>query len=422
MSSERSILVHPFSRGIYYLLLSTIPFYRLRHGFPLLPLDWYLAIILLVIMGMHLVMTKQLPPNFFNRLNFWFLLFLGVNFVSNLLSPYSSFAFSQMFTLIQAFGFITINLFFLDDRVVLYRLPLVLGLSIGVNSLIASLGYFMGMTYLNTWDDLFLTIGLTDGSNSLSLMCVFVLPLLIFCMVNAETGRAFLLYLSLIFINIGGIISSGSRGGFLIFFVMAFMVLVANRKRFQPRFFGLVISGFALVVVLVGGAVPDEYFEHQKTLVSGTQDSSLQRRAAYLRVGLRSFLEHPLLGTGTFTFPKIWINSRETLFFEMVERPTHNVYLQVLVGTGLTGLLIFFGLLSRVLGDFIAGIRYLHMPGREYEKNMATAYLIAFLTLCSYGLVKNLLDHKLFILILPVSQVLFSYSRGIWQADATDPE
>lgn len=421
MSSEPSILAHPFSRGIYYLLLSTIPFYRLRHGFPLLPLDWYLAMVLLIIMGIHLVMTKRLPPNFFNRLNLWFLLFLGVNFVSSLLSSYSSFAFSQMFTLVQAYIFIAINLSFLDDRVIFYRLPLVLGLSIGINSLIASLGYFAGMTYLNTWEGQFVTTGLTLGANSLSLMCVFVLPLMIFCMVNAETGRAFLLYLSLVVVNIGGLISSESRGGFLNFFIMAFMLMIANRQRFQPRFFGLVISGFALAVVLVGGAVPDEYFERQKTLISDTQDTSLQRRAAYLRVGLRSFLEHPLLGAGTGTFPKIWVNSKETRFFKMVERRTHNVYLHVLVGTGLTGLLIFFGLLFRVVGDFIAGIRYLHIPGREYEKNMAMAYMIAFLSLCSYGLVKNLLDHKLFILILPVSQVLFFYSRGIWQAAAADP-
>ncbi len=57
-------------------------------------------------------------------------------------------------------------------------MPLVLGLSIGLNSLIASLGYFFGMEFLNTYDGEFLTIGATVGANGLATMCVFIIPIL----------------------------------------------------------------------------------------------------------------------------------------------------------------------------------------------------------------------------------------------------
>jgi O-antigen ligase len=137
----------------------------------------------------------------------------------------------------------------------------------------------------------------------------------------------------------------------------------------------------------------------------------LRRRAAYIRVGLRSFVENPFIGAGTGSFPKIWVQSRETLYFKMQERPTHNVYLEVLVESGLIGLLLFLGMLSQAFRDILNSLRHFDLNGNELLKAMGNAYMISFLVICSYGLIKNLLDFKLFILILSVSQIIHLISR-----------
>jgi putative inorganic carbon (hco3(-)) transporter len=411
MSSDTSILTHPLSQTIYYLLLSTIPFYYWRQAFPGIPFDWLLAIILFIIIFVHMVSTKRLPDIFFNNLNIWFSLFFLVNIVSSLFSEFRDHALTELLVIFQAYLYVVINLFFLNEEGISNKLPLVLGLSIGLNSLIASLGYFFGMEYMNTWDGVVLTTGVTRGANTLALMCVFVIPLLVHKMLKARSTGAFFLYAGLVFINICGIISSESRGGFLHLIIVTMLILFFNRHLFQPRFLGIAISLLAFGVVIVGTAIPDDYFERQKTLVAEEKDNSLRRRAAYIRVGMRSFVENPFIGTGTGTFPKIWVESNETLYFKMEERPSHNVYLQVLVESGLIGLLLFLGMLSQAFRDILHSLRRFDLNGNERLKAMGNAYMISFLVICSYGLIKNLLDFKLFILILSVSQIIYLISQ-----------
>jgi putative inorganic carbon (hco3(-)) transporter len=410
MSSDRTILTHPLSQAIYFLLLSTIPFYQWRQNFPVIPFDWFLALILLIIIFIHLVSSKKLPPVFFNNLNIWFVLFFLVNIISSLFSEFRNTSLLALLVIIQAYGFIVINLFFLTEKAVINQLPLVLGLSIGLNSLIASLGYFFGMEFLNTYNDRFLTIGATAGSNALAIMCVFIIPLLFYKMVHADSAGFFFLYMGLILINISGIISSQSRGGFLHLIVIAILLIIFNRHRFQPRFLGIVISVLAFGLIIVGTVIPDDYFDRQRSLLAEEKDLSLRRRAAYVRVGVASFMENPLLGTGTGSFPIIWSQSREAMFFKMEKRPSHNVYIQVIVDSGLIGLLIYIGLLSQVFRDMLGSIQRYGLKGDEQMKALGIAYLTSFLVVCSYGLIRNILDDKLFILILSVSQVFYLLS------------
>jgi O-antigen ligase len=157
----------------------------------------------------------------------------------------------------------------------------------------------------------------------------------------------------------------------------------------------------------VAVAIPDEYFERQKTLLAEEQqqDTALQRRQAYIRVGLASFLENPIIGTGTFTFPQIWVNSIESRFFKMAERGAHNTYLDTMVGVGLVGLLVLFGLLFRIFKDFMTALGNFEVTGDEVMHGITQAYLISFLCLVVYCLFKTMLDNKMFILLISISQV-----------------
>jgi putative inorganic carbon (hco3(-)) transporter len=192
------------------------------------------------------------------------------------------------------------------------------------------------------------------------------------------------------------------------------LLVIFNRHRFQPRFLGIVVSAIAFGLIIVGTVIPDAYFDRQKSLLAEEKDLSLRRRAAYIRVGIQSFFENPLLGTGTGSFSKVWVDSREAMFFKMEERPSHNVYLQVLVDSGLIGLLIYLGLLIQVFRDILRSFQQYEFKKDDQMKALGIAYMTSFLVICSYGLIRNILDDKLFILIISISQVffLFSFERG----------
>lgn len=411
MSSDSTIFTHPLSQFFYYSVLCTIPFYYWRQITPFLPVDWYITGILGIVVFIYLVNQKHMPALFFNNLNKWFLFFFFINIVSTFFSPYQSASVSGLIILVQVYVFIFLNLTFLTEKGLVNILPFVLAASVGFNGLIASLDYFLGIKLFYVSESA-RSYGVTTGANNLSLMSVFVLPLLMNKLLNAKSPVGFFGSLLLILLNIAGLISSESRGGFLIFFVMTTMVLYINRNRFQPRFFGLAISIIGLCMLLVATAIPDAYFKRQQSLLSTEQDTSIQRRTAYIKVGIESFLNHPILGTGTFTFPQVWLDSRETMFFKMTERGAHNTYLDTLVGMGLIGLFVFLCILVRVFRDFITAIQNFDLVNDHVMKEMASAYMVSFLTVLAYCLLKTLIDHKFFILSVSISQVLYFISKN----------
>lgn len=410
MSSDESILTHPVSQVLYYFLLSTIPFYIWRQVTPVIPVDWYITIALGGIVSVYLITRKEIPAAFFNNLNKWLILFFIVNFISSLLSPYPGTSQSGMITLFQIYVFIFLNIAFLTEKGIFTILPVVLAVSSGMNGMFAGLDYFFGVTPFYE-KEVVRAFGLTLGANNLSFMSLFAIPPITNKLFNTESPRLFFFYGILILFNIAGLVSSESRGGFLVLCIMVIMILIINRHRFQPRFFGLIISVSALFMVLIMVAVPKSYFERQQSLLSENKDASIQRRTAYITVAMQSFWENPVLGTGTSTFPQVWLNSRQTLFFEIDDRGVHNTYLDVLVGSGLIGLTLFFGLLFQVLRNFIIGMQNFDLTGDIEKKEMVNSFFVSFLTVMVYCLLKTLMDHKYFILSLALSQLIFFISE-----------
>jgi O-antigen ligase len=254
--------------------------------------------------------------------------------------------------------------------------------------------------------------GLTSGANNMAVWSIMAIPPLIYKFMNATSPGRFFGWLFLTILAIVGLISSESRAGFLIFLIMLIMVFYSNRSLFQPRFLGLAISGISLCFLMVAVAIPDEYFERQKTLLAEEQqqDAALQRRQAYIRVGLASFFENPILGTGTFTFPQVWVNSIEARFFKMTERGAHNTYLDTMVGLGIVGLLVLLGLFFRIFKDFMNALSNFEMIGDEPMHGITQAYLVSFVCLVVYCLFKTMLDNKMFILLISISQVVYILS------------
>nr|WP_274611040.1 O-antigen ligase family protein [Rhodovibrio sodomensis] len=211
-----------------------------------------------------------------------------------------------------------------------------------------------------------------------------------------------------------GLISTESRGGFVNLVAVVFLLAVQFRHFFHPRYLGLFVGGVSAAMVLIVVLVPQEYIQRQASLqllvewVTGdgrelASDAALDRRAGYIQVAFDAFPRHPVLGTGPDTFKEIWANSRQARWFEMSERPAHNTYLEVLIGNGIVGLAAFLALLLVTYRNYAGAERLLRQHGDETSAHLIGAYKIAFLSVLIYFLVKSGIDHKYFILALPLS-------------------
>ncbi|MFW6367401.1 MAG: O-antigen ligase family protein, partial [bacterium] len=213
-------------------------------------------------------------------------------------------------------------------------------------------------------------------------------------------------------INILGIISTESRAGFLNMMLILALSLYTERHRFHPRFLGIVMAGAGIIVMVAILAVPEQYIARQSTILEGTQaDVSTQRRAAYIDVGIRSFLHHPIIGTGTQTFSQVWVNSQEALRFKREERGAHNTYIEVVVGSGLLGLAFFGMLLLQCLMNYTKAVHLYREADDAENMSLAKAYRLSFVSVLISFLFKSGLDHKMFLLAIPLSQTALNLAR-----------
>jgi len=412
-----SILTHPLLQLVYYLTIFSIPYYRWRTlsaQYPFLKIDWLLVMFLASIVVPYFLLQKRFPETLKSNLWPWILLFFVVNLISSCLSRYPSAAFDGVLTLILSYLFIAINLIFITPEGFCRIMPVVLGLSVGIGAFLTIIGYFFHIPMFSVGLGLgFRGAGPTIGANNMALMCIFTLPLLVHWVLYGRTRLSRLLALVLIVVNVLGVVSTASRGGFLNLIFMSILISFEQRRRFNPRYLGILIAGFGFAFIAGLMVVPGSYFERQKTLAKGIHsDPSLSRRSGYLKVGWDSFKENPVLGKGTLCFGKVWAKSITARRFKMEERPAHNTYMDVLVGTGILGLIIFLLMLWRAFTNFSQAKKIFRGLGNIEMASLVGAYRLSFVSVLIYFFVKSGIEHKFFLLALPLSEVAFRLARG----------
>jgi len=112
----------------------------------------------------------------------------------------------------------------------------------------------------------------------------------------------------------------------------------------------------------------------------------------------------------------------ETRWFDMEKRPAHNTYVEVLIGTGLVGLASFLILLAFVFRNYVNAEHMLRRAGEDRAAHLVGAYKIAFLAILIYFFVKSGIDHKYFILAIPLSVAVLRYAKNRVAGLARQPE
>ncbi len=390
---------------IFYLTIFYIPFFKWRSIGPL-KIHWLLAAINMLIVGIYLLTNKRLPEQLIkSKIMPLFLIFLIINFISSMLSPYTDAAFKGYNLLILDFIFIIFNLIMLEYKGFTKWLPLVLIYSVSINNFLAILGsYFNVQSFVYEGRG----IGGTIDPNNAALMTNFITPLVLNFFFNAKEFKNKLLYFIIFLINLLGILATESRAGFLVFILVVSVTLFENRKKFHPKNLGLIVAIGSITIFLGIFFTPEAFVNRITNITKGkSADVSILRRTDYQRVGIEAFFKKPILGWGTLTFKRIWYLSDKSLKYAHSERPAHNTYLEVLVGTGIIGLIAFVWILLRVYMNFSYSLKVFNYLKNEQIVSLIRGYKTGFMAILFYFFFKSGIEHKYFLLAIPLSD--FAY-------------
>jgi len=180
-------------------------------------------------------------------------------------------------------------------------------------------------------------------------------------------------------------------------------------KRLTPRYVGLVALILTLGLAGAMVSIPESVVQRMASLSGDEQDSSIGRRVSYLYVGWDAFLQHPWLGVGLDGFREVYAQSDYAREFEKEgktnKRAAHNTYVEVAVGTGITGLIGFGLLIYMTLRDFHRARQTLLRQQREKLADLVHAYRLSFWALLFFFLFLSSLYLEYFWLGLAISQV-----------------
>lgn len=407
----------------YYAVITLIPFGAYRATADGVKLDWLLAGAALLVVGLQSLARRRLPQDLKNPLWLWWLGLLMVFIASLYISPWPETVVHNIRNLLVAGMFMGLTMALVDCRAYLSYLPEVLIASISTGSAAAVLGFIFHLELFEDAGSFARGTGLTADPNNLALFVIFVTPLLADRLVHARGGLR-LYYLVALLINIAALITTYSRGG-LLGFVLCLLLLGWNyRSHFRPRRLGIGLAVAMLSGVILAASVPASYWERQMSLAKGT-DFALQRRSSYLVVGWQAFKESPLLGHGAGTFRDIYGESAMGAAFaregKTRRRFAHNSYLEMLVGTGSLGFILYAGMLGYAWLSLRRASRAWKNRGDSRLAQLTTGYLISLTITILYLAIFSEPLHKYLLLLLALSQLAVRHAASPRTAEPAGP-
>lgn len=404
-----------------YGMVALIPFGAFRKiyiGQFELNVPWILAAIVLVVLILQFLLRQRSWLVLKDRIWVWLLLFLGVMSLSAFYSIYKETPIADIKLWMAALLFIALCFVLISPHGLHHHLPKILIFSVFVSAQLGVIGFFFGI-------DLFAReqisgtfsrgLGGAIDANNMALMVIATLPLVVHCWLTSQTMRHRLLYLTIFMLNLVAVGTTYSRGGFLVLLLSLLLMLWEFRRFNKPKYLGFFLFVLCAASVSFVHMMPDSFWERQTSLVSWS-DSSLTRRTSYLFVAQDAFVEHPFIGSGPGAFREIFKDSiyarvdDET--GEAKPRYAHNTYLEVLVGTGALGMLIFLMILYLTLRGFsIAKQRYLSQ-GNTHLASLMGAYKLYFMLIMLYLLIFSEPFHKLMLLAFALSPLALRFAKA----------
>ena len=177
---------------------------------------------------------------------------------------------------------------------------------------------------------------------------IAVIPFVIFGILR-ESSKMKLFYIGSLVILLVELLNTYSRGGYLAFLVVLFLIIF-----FFTRFNFLVVFSAVAVGVLALPLLPPQYVERFQTITALSsenqsavyEEASFRGRTSEILTGLTMFADHPLLGVGAANYPVNYQKYAQIIGLEVrtEQREAHSLYVEILAETGIIGFSTFMGI------------------------------------------------------------------------------
>jgi O-antigen ligase len=210
----------------------------------------------------------------------------------------------------------------------------------------------------------------------------------------------------------GSVVLSLSRGGLIaVIAEFAFLLVFCMRSKYRHTSTGLVVGAILLVLLFLSLFDTSVIFERVATLGHVADEGVAGDRLMIARDGLKMFALHPVTGWGLGAFPAIYPHFR-SFYTNLFVNQAHNDWLQLLVETGIVGMLL--------------TIWFLFLVYRRGFKNARRWYREprAALNLAALAAITGLLVHSFsdFNLHIPANAALFFVMCGLVFSGPDDQE
>ncbi len=220
----------------------------------------------------------------------------------------------------------------------------------------------IGMAFSGVWDGtLFFLSGGTHqvrpiaghgDNNEFALLIDMTIPLVFYLWRQSEEKLVRIACLVVVFLFVGAVMATRSRGGFAGMALMGILVAFFSRRR---------ILALIMVGVLGAGIIafsPSKVTERLQTIETADQDSSFMGRVIAWKISTLIALDRPLIGGGFYAVQNwdVWVHfwpEFDRLSFIPTAQPdttkahaAHSVYFEVLGDLGFPGLAIFLGMVG----------------------------------------------------------------------------
>lgn len=410
-----------FKRPIlaYYSIIFFVPFSTLRQlsgAYDFLTISKLAGAILVVIVAFHFFFHRGEALKMSSNLWKWLVIFMMVCLVSAVASDFSPLPFEDLRGLITAYLVFAMSLFFISRDRLAHGLPRVIIASVTLNALLSLVGYALNIETLTmdvTAKSLKRAVGASGNPNHFACMVIFAIPLIIHGFATARNQARRLFFAAALGICVLAVIFTFSRSGALVLAATLVFSVLPLLPRLRPRMLGFLPLGALVLGLAAILLVPRTYWERQATLGSG-DDASISRRLSYVDVGLSAFADRPLIGQGPGMFQEIYSRTQIAQAFGAgdLARAAHNTYMEVLVGSGLLGIIPFLLLILTALGNFIRSARRLVAAGDRETAMLVWAYTASFVSILAYFFMLSSETYKYFWLSLALSQVCANLAAG----------
>ncbi len=413
----------------YYAIVFLIPYgaFRKIGG---INVPWLFAGLLVLIIIRRIVVEKRLPDYFRANLLAPMVILVIIGLLSARLSPFPEVAYKNTALHAAAIVFVVLGMAFLSRDGFHRTLPKVLITSISIGSVLALLGFFFHISLFAKSPKSGIysrSVGASIDANNLSLMTIFIIPLLVHQLFHARTRGMRIFSLGLLLLNLLTIVTTYSRSGLLVLIWCGFLLFIHYGRQFlKPRNFGVLLALFFMGTAAILPLIPASWWERQAS-IGKMNDTAMNRRVSYLLVAWDTFLEAPFLGSGPGTFYNRYENSEIALLHARkgkdLGRRAHNTYLEIVVGTGVLGLTFYVWTLWLGWKNFRGAERTFWDKNQREQANLTASYRIAYLSLLTFLLFFSEEHHKYLLLSLPLSHVARRVAEE-WPATgaAGDPE